>query len=392
MIIISLFLCIIPALPAVSALANRTPLSAVPLRKRLNPTNADGTLNHGALRARTSYVEGKLKRDLSMRDSEGGAVTLTNYQNDLWYGEITAGTPPVTFNVMFDTGSSMTFLPGRTCGSSCGTGRAIFDTSASSTAENLGSTLYNATSTPGWASGELWSDVVSVGGYTTTNQTILVAEQYSQSYAEEPFNGVVGLGYPSLTEQGIPSLFSNLVAQNAIPEPVVSFKLSSSGSELLIGGADASLYNGAITYAPVTEQRYFQIDVDGVSVDGSPIIDGFSAIVLTGTTPVYGDSKNIATLYDKLGGTPYPGLQGFYMLPCDSMPTISIEINGKSIGIPPEAYSLGTDNNSDGQCISAIAENSPSSVDIWVLGDIFLRNTYTVFDMGQNRVGFADLA
>lgn len=30
--------------------------------------------------------------------------------------------------------------------------------------------------------------------------------------------------------------------------------------------------------------------------------------------------------------------------------------------------------------------------DVWVLGDVFMRNVYTAFDVGNSRVGFADLA
>jgi cathepsin D len=32
------------------------------------------------------------------------------------------------------------------------------------------------------------------------------------------------------------------------------------------------------------------------------------------------------------------------------------------------------------------------AVDGWLIGDAFLQNVYTVFDMGRMRVGFADLA
>jgi Eukaryotic aspartyl protease len=34
---------------------------------------------------------------------------------------------------------------------------------------------------------------------------------------------------------------------------------------------------------------------------------------------------------------------------------------------------------------------SPSSSVLWVVGGAFLQNVYTVFDLGQTRVGFATL-
>ena len=32
------------------------------------------------------------------------------------------------------------------------------------------------------------------------------------------------------------------------------------------------------------------------------------------------------------------------------------------------------------------------TADLWIVGDVFLRNVYTSFNFGNNRVGFASLA
>ena len=32
------------------------------------------------------------------------------------------------------------------------------------------------------------------------------------------------------------------------------------------------------------------------------------------------------------------------------------------------------------------------NITFWLIGDVFLQNVYTVFDLGNNVIGFADLA
>lgn len=65
----------------------------------------------------------------------------------------------------------------------------------------------------------------------------------------------MGIAYSQLNDPlSVTSLSEALTASEELPEPIFSFKLAELGSELMIGGADTSLYTGPITYVPVTTQ------------------------------------------------------------------------------------------------------------------------------------------
>ncbi|KIJ67155.1 hypothetical protein HYDPIDRAFT_84279 [Hydnomerulius pinastri MD-312] len=321
-----------------------------------------------------------------------GAEALTDFNEFMWYGNVTIGTPPVTYTMDFDTGSSNVFLPGPTCGGFCA-GHKAFNPNASSTAEKLGHSVYNLTYGSGWAFGEFYTDAISVAGYTAKNQSILVAQEYGKGFSinTTASDGLIGLGYPKLAVNGSNPMFVNMIEQHAVPEPVFSFKLADNGSELLLGGKNPKLYKGPITYTPVVNQSYWVIDVQSVSANETQVLGNLSAIVDSGTSLITGDSKSIATLYETLNGTVFPGQQGFYTLPCDSLPSITFKIAHKSFTYSPDDYNLGPINDTSNECLSAISANDGLQ-GRWILGDIFMRNYYTIFDMGRNRVGFADLA
>jgi hypothetical protein len=90
---------------------------------------------------------------------------------------------------------------------------------------------------------------------------------------------------------------------------------------------------------------------------------------------------------------------GFYTFPCSAtIPSISFTFadssgDTKTIGMDPVDFNFGPVSSGSDTCVGTIVyypgENSPPY--FWFLGDSYLRNTYTIFDYGQNAVGFADL-
>lgn len=82
---------------------------------------------------------------------------------------------------------------------------------------------------------------------------------------------------------------------------------------------------------------------------------------------------------------------------CDKLselPDVSFTIAGKEFGLTPEQYILKVDAGGEAQCISGfMGLDIPAPAGpLWILGDIFLGAYHTVFDYGNERVGFAEAA
>mmetsp|Transcript_14792 Transcript_14792/g.28143 ORF Transcript_14792/g.28143 Transcript_14792/m.28143 type:complete len:394 (-) Transcript_14792:205-1386(-) len=324
---------------------------------------------------------------------------INDYGNAQYFGSVSIGTPPQSFQVIFDTGSSNLWVPKVGC-SHCGNPffgkKSKYNHDLSTTYEDDGADfeiMYGSGSVSGFfsvESVELAQDLVVKGQRFGEIQD---AGGLGMAYALGKFDGILGLGFTSISIDGATTVFENAIAQNVVDQPIFSFYLGDNApGELTFGGYDASKFEGELQYVKLLSATYWEIALDQCSAgpyssapnaDGSPI----TAIVDSGTSFITGPKKEIAQLAAAVGAK--ANFMGEYTLDCatlDSLPDIVFTIAGDEYVIPGKDSVL----QAQGTCLLAfMGMDFPKPGPQWILGDTFMRQYYTVFNYVDETIGFA---
>lgn len=137
-------------------------------------------------------------------------------------------------------------------------------------------------------SGGQYTDTVVISGLSATGQTLGAASTYSAGFSLNrfPADGLMGMGFKTISHYGADPVFQSLVAQGQTTESAFAFKLASEGSELFLGGTNSNLFTGAFTYTPVTTQGYWQVNLESLTINNEVVLSSVAAIIDTGTTLV----------------------------------------------------------------------------------------------------------
>ncbi|KAG2395697.1 Aspartic proteinase [Vigna angularis] len=357
-------------------------------------------------------------------------VALKNYLDAQYYGEIAIGTPPQTFTVIFDTGSSNLWVPSSKCYLSlaCYT-HAKYKSSQSSTYKENGTSAaiqYGSGSISGFFS----NDNVRVGDVVVNNQAFIEAtREPGVTFVAAKFDGILGLG------------FQEISVGNAVPVCLTWERCSLPVNPLTI----ITEINQAIGASGVVSkecksvvEQYGQTILELLLAEEKPkkICSQIGLCSFDGTRSV---SMGIESVLDKDKRESSGGIRGAACSTCEmaviwiqnqlrqnqtedqiidyvnglcdklpspmgqssvdcgqisSMPIVSFTIGGKVFDLSPNEYILKVGEGPQAQCISGFIamDVPPPRGPLWILGDIFMGPYHTIFDYGQQRVGFAEAA
>ncbi|XP_053310336.1 renin [Spea bombifrons] len=347
------------------------------------------------------FPELMLKESGYETPNNGTAPTvLTNYLDTQYFGEISIGSPPQTFKVVFDTGSANLWIPSRSCSplySAC-VSHSQYDSSKSQTYIKNG-TGFSIQYGSGGVKGFLSQDLVVVAGIPVIQVFAEATALPALPFIFARFDGVLGMGFPNQAIDGITPVFDRILSEGVLQEDVFSVYYNrdihlKKGGEIILGGSDPNYYTGSFQYLSLKKKGYWQINMKGVSV-GAEILfckEGCSAAIDTGASYITGPAASVSVLMKAIGATELA--EGQYIVDCDKiskLPDISFHMGGNKYTLKGQAYVLQQSQFGEEVCSVTFTalDIPPPTGPIWILGATFIGQYYTEFDRRNNRIGFA---
>lgn len=318
-------------------------------------------------------------------------LNLTSVQDVYYHGPATIGN--TTFSLIYDTGSSLLWVPSADC-TDCRKA-AVYNSVSNSSADTF-EIKYGS----GHVSGQLVVDSVNISNAYLPNFVLGAADIVGfPEYDSEDYHGIVGLGWPSLTAQyNVTPLVPALKRAGQINQSIFSIFLTKGGGELTIGETDPELYVGNITWLFITQKAWWTLSLVRGYVGGVPVFSSNEQVIIdSGTSLILGPASKIKAMIigiEAMSGVRIRLVGDHYELPCSSgkrLSNVTFTLQGadgdkQDFTLSGESLIVGvTQGESCLFGMQPVADAPPS----WILGDPFLRAFYTVYDYENARVGFA---
>ncbi|KAL7929927.1 aspartic peptidase domain-containing protein [Trichoderma chlorosporum] len=324
-----------------------------------------------------------LVKSAQLIQRSSGNVTATPDGDDLQYlVPVQIGTPPQNLNLDFDTGSSDLWVFSSETDSASTQGHELYNPSKSTSAKKMNGATWNITyGDQSSSSGDVYTDVVTVGSLTVKSQAVESAKQVSAQFAQGHNDGLVGLAFSSLntvTPTPQKTWFDSIAGSLDAPLFVADLRHETPGS-YIFGAIPSDATN--ILYAPVDNSKGFWQFSTSSDIGGE-----FDAIADTGTTLILASDDLVKAYYQNVQGASMDPVQGGYVFSCSAtLPDFKFTVGEGDITVPGSLINYSPASNN--QCFGGI--QSSGGLPFTIFGDIALKAAHVIFDSGKTRVGWA---
>ncbi|TPX35646.1 hypothetical protein SmJEL517_g01967 [Synchytrium microbalum] len=337
-----------------------------------------------------------------------------------YFGNVNFGSPAQTFTVLFDTGSSVAWIRSKMCAFCTGKRYDAQQSLTSFASSTKTGPISYADGTQ--VNGISTKDTVSIAGLSVNQFSFVEATNMTNFQPDDPTDGIMGFSLPIASTS---TWFSSLVAQKRVAAPIFSYWIdnTSNNGQLILGGVDPTKYIGNISTLPVSTTtapaQFWSNLLTSISVGNSttktnttkaktttksnklntptPISlqQPITVVFDTGTSFIILPSDIATQIHSQIPGSNPSNTQGggyaLWSVPCDqinNLPPISFTFANQVTMVTngnDYAYTLPN----DGTCMSGIAGVNLGNAIGGLMGNVFLRSFYTVWDIQQRTVGFA---
>lgn len=179
--------------------------------------------------------------------------------------------------------------------------------------------------------------------------------------------------------------------QNLLTKNYFSFYLTDQKekvqSQIVFGEPSRDFYIGDINWHKVSEELYWQVTMTDININNKDLNlcppEGCKLVIDTGTSIITGPEEELSYL-----------LQNIDLLSCENLtnlPIVKFKIDDVYYSLNPSEYMVFATVSNKLLCKKAFMPlNVPEPRGpLWVLGDIFLRKYFVVFDRDNKRIGIA---
>ncbi|KAI1433345.1 aspartic peptidase domain-containing protein [Xylaria sp. CBS 124048] len=332
------------------------------------------------------------RSEMAKRFRGNGSTPAVPEMYDIEYlSPVKLGTPPQTLHLDFDTGSADLWVFCTETPSSSVNGQTLYDPKRSSTATRVANATWSISYGDGSSSsGDVYHDVVNVGGVGFKSQGVECATSVSDQFTRDAANdGLLGLAFPNLNTVSPvqePTFYTNVVGHLDRPVFTADLKYHAAGT-YDFGIINPSKYTGSISYVKVDGSLGYWVHdarVNGQSVTG---------IADTGTTLLLLPSAIVDNYYGKVNGSKLDPSQGGYVFPCNAkLPDLTFSPGNVKITVPGKYLNYAPIDARASACFGGLQPGTIPPYGWAIFGDIVLKAAFVVFEAdstGNARIGWA---